>query len=136
MLGKCCCGKTAYSSMLQPALTNRKEYKVILHDSVAEYISSVNSQHGHAFNKECLLPFAEHALAKLRQTCPKGMINANGMVRVAIMERDEPLNGVSFVVNEFESLTARFNCKHESETMGFLRDYWRAQLQHFYALAV
>jgi hypothetical protein len=131
--GKCL--KIPYM-MLQPALTNRKEYKVILHDGVAQYISSVNSQHGHAFNKEGLLPFAEHALAKLRQACPEGMINANGMVRVDIMERDEPLNGVSFVVNEFESLTARFNGKHESETMGFLRDYWREQLQHFYALAV
>lgn len=123
--------------MVQACMHNRKEYKVVMLDGVAQYVASIlnhdkrKSQGG--INKAFsfypharLFKFAEDAVEVAKQTIP---LISDGLFRVDIFET---ING-SLVVNEFESLEADFPSGHlsagGSDTVNtFLISYWSRKI--------
>jgi hypothetical protein len=97
-------GRLPYT-MIQPKLSNRKEYKVIVLNGIASHIlpqkANGISCPGLAFSsKKELFLFAESAVRCLKQNRPGSLVE--GLMRVDIMQS----SGGNMVVNEFESLEA------------------------------
>ncbi len=107
--------------MLQPRMFNRKEYKVIVINGTASYVSHCTLTCGRAFSESphtSLFNFAERAVSELALRCPCSMIN-RGVVRVDIFMTQSK----NMVVNEFESLEAdRLGSAHGSTTEEFYAD--------------
>ena len=91
--------------MIQPKLSNRKEYKVIVLNGIASHILPQKANGitcpGRAFaSKQELFLFAESAVRCLKQNRPGSLVE--GLMRVDIMQNCRG----NMVVNEFESLEA------------------------------
>jgi hypothetical protein len=107
--------------MIQPRLSNRKEYKVVVLNGKASHIipqcANGVTCPGKAFTFATettdLFRFAEMAVHCLSKQCPASLIA--GLIRVDIMET---LAG-NLIVNEFESLEAVFEPSgHECGEVG------------------
>jgi hypothetical protein len=97
-------GRLPYT-MIQPKLSNRKEYKAIVLNGIASHIlpqkANGISCPGLAFSsKKELFLFAESAVRCLKQNRPGSLVE--GLMRVDIMQNCRG----NMVVNEFESLEA------------------------------
>jgi hypothetical protein len=116
--------------MMQRALSNRKEYKIVLHNGVAQYISSQNGSNtsGHAFGTvRRRKAFAEKALQILKNNCPEAEVD--GLVRVDIMSRGKSES--EWAVNEFETYGAGIFGKGVDSSNAFLRTYWTQKFAYF-----
>jgi hypothetical protein len=118
--------------MLQACMANKREYKVIVLDRIARYVSRNPSIQGRAFSidpHEKLLEFATYAVNILSQNCPAFI--ADGLLRVDIFQTAKG----NFVVNEFESLEASYwSSKTPTEEMAttrFCASIWRKELLKF-----
>ena len=123
-------GRIPYT-MVQPRLTNRKEYKVVVLNGVASHIipqcANGISCEGSAFRCASagdVMKFAEMAVLCLSRHCPGSQ--ADGLIRVDVMETKHG----NLIVNEFESLEAVYETPHNAgaEVEGhlklFLMAYW------------
>lgn len=122
-------GLTVPYGLIQPCLTNGKEYKVILLDGKAEFHTVKNKGLSKAFSdKEKLYKFAETSLRILKEKRP-GTI-ADGMVRVDIMER----NDGQMIVNEFEGFEAGFglNGTTDAKVLHCLTTFWANKLERLF----
>jgi len=127
-------------AMLQPCLSNRREYKVVLLGGTARYVSDINQRDGLGVPFSSpphldILRLAEMAGEMLEARCVGA--NITPLLRVDIMQS---ANGL--VVNEFEGLEACYYSKtinHEFHTTSFLEEFWFQTLQclvyaHIHAL--
>jgi hypothetical protein len=92
---------------LQPKLKYNVEYKVVLIEERAQFLSltkGLKRDGAPSPDKKNLYLFAESALQELKKVCPAAILD--GLVRVDIFV----VNGY-FVVNEFESLEAGWKPK-------------------------
>jgi hypothetical protein len=123
-------GRIPYT-MVQPRLTNRKEYKVVVLDGVASHIipqcANGISCEGSAFRYASagdVMKFAEMAVLCLSRHCPGSQVD--GLIRVDVMETKHG----NLIVNEFESLEAVYETPHnagaevEGHVKLFLMSYW------------
>ena len=124
-------GRIPYA-MIQPRLSNRKEYKVVILNGKASHVipqcANGVTCPGKAFTFATeitdLFRFAEMAVHCLSKQCPASL--TAGLIRVDIMET----SAGNLIVNEFESLEAVFEPSgHESGEVGarlreFLLTYW------------
>lgn len=117
--------------IIQPRLSNRYEYKVVLLDGKANFflIHNPEASTSKAFcptieDKKKLFAFAEDSLRELKFKQP-GTIDC-GLVRVDIMINEEG----KMIVNEFESFEALFakNWKCDLVVMNCLQLFWESQL--------
>lgn len=118
--------------LVQPCLTNGKEYKIIVLDGKAIFHTVKNNGQSKAFSDtETLYEFAETSLRILKSKRP-GTIS-DGMVRVDIMQR----NDGKMIVNEFEGFEAGFglNGSTDAKVMHCLTKFWANKLQHIYELS-
>ena len=113
--------------MLQPKMTNNFEYKVVCWNGRPCYIAERKrgSCRGGAFaakKEDKLLDFAASAVKMLSESCPHAILN--GLVRVDIFTTQQE---GKYVVNEFESLEARFystNGAKNGTIVAAMRCYW------------
>ena len=95
-------------TMVQPTMTNKKEYKVVLFNGEARYISTVSpNSKGTAFSsKPELMNFAVEVLKEFGSACPNALVDS--LMRVDIFQT---MTG-KLVVNELESLEADHLCNN------------------------
>jgi len=118
-------GDRVFYYLVQMTLSNRKEYKVVLHNGVAKYVSKPKRDAGgtsfSTFPHTRLFAFAENALQTLHRKLPGTM--REFLVRVDVMET---MSG-RFVVNEFESFEALYDTTDmslQNDTDLFLKSFW------------
>ena len=118
--------------MLQPYLTNKKEYKVAVFDGKPLYIcKSTKRGSEKAFsNTTGRMKFAENAVSLLKGRSRN--VCCEGLIRVDIMQG----NDGSMIVNEFESLEACIwstsDCvRNESVALAYSSTFWRNQILKF-----
>jgi hypothetical protein len=124
--------------MIQPIMSNRKEYKVILFNHKALYISGSPTQTlGHSFSKENLdsiLTFSENALRACKTYCP--YMITDGLIRIDIFENQKNL----MIVNEIESIEAKYPHATKIEITGNLESklqlYWTDKLDKYIHLCI
>ena len=117
--------------MIQPCVYNRKEYKVVFLNSDPFYICAINEgskKSANGVNKafsekphDELIKFCKDSLELFIKNCPSAIVD--GLFRVDVMQ----MRSGQFVVNEFESLEARYYGKLESQEFVvalFLKNYW------------
>ena len=125
--------------MIQPCLSNKREYKVIIIPSQnITYIANVKGR-GNAYSiapHERILNFAMETVQYFKSRCPHAITHQ--LFRVGILQtRDNKL-----VVNEFESIDANFvpnfgrsihaNASAlEFQVKSFVENFWRDQLLSF-----
>jgi hypothetical protein len=137
--------------IVQPAMFNRKEYKLVFFNKTFMYIANINLHRSNelSFSKGSharLIAFAYTAIDALATALPDAIID--GLLRVDIMEThnresfipDETMssfnyieeNGVFYrtkiVVNEFESLQADHPGVGYYEISELLVEYWKKSL--------
>ena len=95
-------------TMVQPTMTNKKEYKVVLFNGEARYISKVSPySKGTAFSsKPELMNFAVEALKEFGSACPNALVDS--LMRVNVFQTMTE----KLVVNELESLEADHLCNN------------------------
>ena len=125
--------------MVQPCLSNKREYKVITIPSQdIIYIASAKGT-GHAYSiapHERILNFAKETVQYFKTSCPHAITHQ--LFRVDILQtRDNKL-----VVNEFESIDANFvpnfgrsfhanTSSLEYQVKSFVETFWRDQFLSF-----
>lgn len=115
--------------MLQERVDQNKEAKLcFLNMKFSHLISSTTtrkSQRG--FSTEELISFAYNALKMLETSC-RGSCILDGLVRVDLFKS----NDGKLVVNEFESLEARYfgDVAEMTQVENFLKDYWEIKISH------
>lgn len=122
-------------TMLQPRMSNRKEYKFVFFGGEFQYIASLNRlKSGKAFmttkeQKARGQEFALDAIKLVKMMCPFAILD--GIVRVDIFQT---ISG-NYVVNEFETLEARIfsagSGGHDRElsVRGKSSLYWEAAIR-------
>jgi len=115
--------------MLQPIMSNRREYKVVLFNHVVQHTAgSYTEKAGYPFSKENLqsmVNFAEDSLRYCKNQCP--FMITDGLVRVDIFENQSG----QLVVNELESLEAGYEHIKINVTGNLnekLKFYWKERL--------
>jgi hypothetical protein len=118
--------------MIQPKMFNNYEYKVACFGMRAQYIAERKRASGKSsyriFSDAAVMDFAEHAIATLAETNPAAILD--GLVRVDIFRTSS--NPPRLVVNEFESLEARYNSTigtNESDMDTDLTGYWFVKIR-------
>lgn len=110
--------------MVQPCVPNRLEYKVVLLDGVPRYHHTKGS--GRSFGCiDSVYSFASTALQMLKAARPATI--CKGLVRVDIMQNPR----MGFVVNEFESVEADYNCSDINKSAAaadYLRLFWQESI--------
>lgn len=124
-------GRVSYA-FVQPCMRNKMEYRVVVLGGAPAYLASINqSAKGvthKAFSKhphDNLKRFAQRAVAALKKACPETISDC--ILRVDIFQRSDG----RLVVNEFESLEARFHSTdHAEETfaISWLAEFWFNQI--------
>lgn len=120
--------------MIQPKMLNNYEYKVACFGKRARFIYERKKASGRAsgniFSDAAIFEFAEHAIATLAESAPAAILD--GLVRVDIFRTSS--NSPRLVVNEFESLEARYNNptgENESNMDDDLNRYWFVKIRDF-----
>jgi hypothetical protein len=119
--------------MVQPMMSNRREFKIVLFNHRALYISASPTQTlGFAFKKEnmeYIFKFSEYALNVCKEKCPH-MIT-DGLIRIDVFENQNN----NLIVNEIEGLEAKYDHATKFELTGDLEQklqmYWTEKLQLF-----
>jgi hypothetical protein len=123
--------------MLQERLMDNREIKAVFlggkyhHMLSCETANVVKSLPG--FTHDEVVEFATSALNLMSQDDTSLL---DGLARVDIFKGSESSKG-RLVVNEIESLEARFFSKHESEMFEcytFLEDYWERKIYHLLSM--
>jgi len=112
--------------MIQPCMANRLEYKAVVLNGKALHVKPTGE--GKSFgDKKSRLKFAEDAVRLLKENCPAALLD--GLVRVDFFENAKGL----WVVNEFESLEARYESTAENDVIveDFLIQYWCRYIMQF-----
>lgn len=106
-------GKVVPYAIIQPCLGNKRDYKVILFNRIAQHHWNRASGAAYCSNFQGLYQFEELALAELGRHRPETY--TRGLIRVDIMQMPDK----ELVVNEFEGLEANCFCfarnGHEKE---------------------
>lgn len=125
---------------MQNCLQKRTEYKVVLHNKVAQYVNFDSKTNGQFAPTRDIMKFAERAVQALSERCPgcilDGLVRADIMATASVVDNTTSPPTKRMVLNEFENLDARFfgGANEMNSTQTFLHNYWMEKLREYVAL--